>query len=175
MWTCRPAAIAAVLFVVALGAHAQLKATPAQAEGPYYRGGSPERETLYGPADDGKRVVVTGRVLDRAGNPVARGWIDVWQTNAAGQYDNLGYGYRGHLYTDSSGRYTFRTVVPGEYPGRTPHIHVKVRAGQGPVLTTQIYFPEFDKRNQGDGIYQPALVVRWDADGTTARFDFVLP
>ncbi len=39
------------------------------------------------------------------------------------------------------GRYTLETIVPGEYPGRTQHIHVKVQAPNGPILTTQIYFP----------------------------------
>jgi len=54
---------------------------------------------------------------------------------------NTGYRLRGHQFTDEAGRYALETVVPGLYPGRTRHLHVKVQAPNQPVLTTQLYFP----------------------------------
>ena len=56
------------------------------------------------------------------------------------------------------GNYTLETVVPGLYPGRTRHIHVKVQAPNGPVLTTQLYFPN-EPRNATDGIFDATLVL----------------
>ena len=154
---------------------AQGRPTPSLTDGPYYRAGSPERATLYDAGDPGRRIVVTGKVLDSRGAPVKGAWIDVWQADGEGRYDNAGWKYRGHLFTDADGAYTLRTTVPGEYPGRTPHIHVKVRAPGGPILTTQLFFPEASARNVTDSIYDRRLLVRWDAAGATARFDFVLP
>lgn len=65
--------------------------------------------------------------------------------------------------------------MPGLYPGRTRHSHVKVQAPGGPVLTTQLYFPD-EPRNQTDRIFRPELLldVQDGADGRQARFDFVL-
>ena len=60
--------------------------------------------------------------------PVAQAKIEFWQANDAGEYDNSGYTLRGHQFTDAQGRYALQTVVPGLYPGRTRHIHVKVQA-----------------------------------------------
>ena len=62
--------------------------------------------------------------------------------------------------------------MPGLYPGRTRHIHVKAQAPNGRPLTTQLYFPG-EAVNARDGIFDPALVVAL-ADGAAARFDFVL-
>jgi protocatechuate 3,4-dioxygenase beta subunit len=67
-------------------------------------------------------------------------------------------------------------VVPGEYSGRTEHIHVKVAAQGRPVLTTQLFFPGV-ARNSSDSIFDPALLVRL-SDGATGKagaFDFELP
>ena len=65
-------------------------------------------------------------------------------------------------------------MIPGEYPGRTPHIHVKLRAPGGPVLTTQIFFPG-SSRNDSDPIFDPSLVVAMSADGKSGRIDFFIP
>ena len=45
----------------------------------------------------------------------------------------------GRFLTDSSGAYYFRTIKPVPYPGRTPHIHFKVKRGDRELLTTQCY------------------------------------
>ena len=150
--------------------------TPAQTEGPYFTPNSPLRRSILPAGTAGTRLTLTGRVLTTAGRPVARALLDFWQADAAGTYDNSGYRFRGHQFTDASGRYALTTVVPGLYPGRTKHIHVKVQAPNRSVLTTQLYFPGV-ARNRADSIFRSDLLVRnWRKVGSrrAARFDFVL-
>ncbi|MBA3468857.1 MAG: hypothetical protein H0T53_04345 [Herpetosiphonaceae bacterium] len=150
--------------------------TPAQTEGPYFTPNSPERTSLLEAGMPGTRMKVSGAVLTTSCQPVAGALIDFWHANDAGEYDNLGYQLRGHQFTDAAGRYTLETVVPGLYPGRTRHFHVKVQAPNQPILTTQLYFPN-EPDNARDGIYAAALVmdVQPQADGSqSGAFDFVL-
>jgi protocatechuate 3,4-dioxygenase beta subunit len=149
--------------------------TPAQTEGPYYKADTPERASLIEPGMGGTKLIVTGYVVTKNCQPVAKAWLDFWQADDKGAYDNAGYTLRGHLFTDSNGRYTLETIVPGEYPGRTEHIHVKVQASNGPILTSQIYFPGV-AANDRDSIFDPALLadVQDTATGKVAIFNFVL-
>ncbi len=150
--------------------------TPAQTEGPYFTPNSPLRRSIVPAGAAGVRLTLTGRVLTTAGKPVARALIDFWQADASGAYDNSGYRFRGHQLTDAKGRYALTTVVPGLYPGRTKHIHVKVQPRGGSILTTQLYFPGV-ARNRSDSIFRVALLVHnWRKVGSSraARFDFVL-
>jgi protocatechuate 3,4-dioxygenase beta subunit len=152
-----------------------LALTPAQTEGPYYRAGAPERASLIDSTVAGTRLVISGSVLDQNGQPVPNATLDFWQADANGVYDNAGYRLRGKVMTDASGQYTIETIVPGEYPGRTPHIHVKVQAPGGPVLTTQVYLPG-EPSNARDGIFNSALLltVQDTPDGQLASFNFVV-
>lgn len=149
--------------------------TLAQTEGPYYTPDSPERTSLLEAAMPGARLTLTGRVLSTGCGPVARALIDFWQCDDVGAYDNTGFRLRGHQYSAPDGGYSLKTIVPGLYPGRTRHIHVKVQAPNRPVLTTQLYFPD-EPRNASDRIYRPELLVELldRPGGKTARFDFVL-
>jgi protocatechuate 3,4-dioxygenase beta subunit len=101
--------------------------------------------------------------------------LDFWQADAQGEYDNAGYRLRGHQFSDDAGRYRLETVLPGLYPGRTAHIHVKVQAPDRPVLTTQLFFPG-EPGNQSDSIFSPQLLVagQQTEDGMQATFNFVL-
>src|SRR5262245_33333786 len=150
-------------------------ATPSQTEGPYFKPSSPFRASLLEPGMPGTRIVVEGRVLGSDCRPIPRALLDVWQADAQGHYDNPGFRLRGHQFTDDTGRYRLESVVPGVYPGRTRHIHVKVQAPSQPVLTTQLYFPD-EAANRRDYIFNPALVmkVRDGEGGKQASFDFVL-
>lgn len=149
--------------------------TPAETEGPYFKAGSPERTSLVDSGMPGTRVAVSGLVVTLDCRPLAGVVLDFWQADASGVYDNAAYRLRGHLTTDSGGRYSLQTIVPGEYPGRTQHIHVKVEAPGRPVLTTQLYFPG-SARNQQDSLFNPALLLQVvdAAGGKAATFDFVL-
>jgi protocatechuate 3,4-dioxygenase beta subunit len=149
--------------------------TPTQTEGPYFKPSSPLRASLLEPGLSGARIVVEGSVLSTDCQPIPRALVDFWQADAQGRYDNAGFRLRGHQFTDDAGRYRLESVVPGLYPGRTRHLHVKVQAPNQRVLTTQLYFPG-EPVNQRDFIFNPALVmkVRDVEGGKLASFDFVL-
>jgi protocatechuate 3,4-dioxygenase beta subunit len=146
--------------------------TPAQTEGPYFSPDSPQRASLLEAGVDGDRLTVAGTVLATDCRPLRRALLDFWQADAAGQYDNQGYRLRGHQFTDADGRFRLETVVPGLYPGRTRHIHVKVQAPNRPVLTTQLYFPG-EPGNGSDGIFREELLLDMGGD-RQASFTFVL-
>lgn len=149
--------------------------TPPQTAGPFYKPRSPERKSLIEPAVRGEKIVLEGVVRSTKCKPIERALLDFWQADAGGAYDNSGYRLRGHQFSDGAGKYRLETIVPGLYPGRTRHFHVRVQAPNRPVLTTQLYFPG-EPENKRDGIFSPKLVmaVRDSAGGKAANFDFVL-
>jgi protocatechuate 3,4-dioxygenase beta subunit len=146
------------------------KQTIAQTEGPFFSPDSPKRASFL--ERGAKNVfVVTGVVLSPQCKPVANALVDLWHADEEGEYDNQGFRYRGHQFTDAQGRYRFETIVPAVYPGRTRHYHVKVQAPARRILTTQLYFPD-EPANRRDGIYRPELEMKVaKAEG---RFDFVV-
>lgn len=149
--------------------------TPPMTEGPYFKAGSPARALLREPGVPGIELTLSGYVLTAGCQPLPETRIEFWQTDGQGRYDNAGYTLRGHLFTDPEGRYRLESVVPGAYPGRTPHIHVKVLPPNRPVLTTQLFFPG-EQQNQADRIFDPALLVSVidTSDGVQASFDFIV-
>jgi protocatechuate 3,4-dioxygenase beta subunit len=149
--------------------------TPAQTEGPYFKSSSPERSSLLESGISGTLLTITGRVLSTSCQPIAAAKLDFWQADDGGNYDNTGFRLRGHQFTDADGRYSLQTIVPGLYPGRTRHIHVKAQAPSRSILTTQLYFPN-EARNASDGIFSSALVMAISdvSGGREATFNFVL-
>jgi protocatechuate 3,4-dioxygenase beta subunit len=152
------------------GAFAEaLSLTPRQTEGPFY----PDRLPLDTDNDllivnDGITPAVgeithlTGRILDADGNPLKSALVEIWQVDGHGVYlhtadthakrDANFQGF-GRFLTGSTGEYYFRTVKPVPYPGRTPHIHFKVkRAGQGEFVT-QCYV-KGNPQNERDGVFR---------------------
>ncbi len=117
--------------------------TEPQTEGPYYTSDTPEKHSLLEEGMAGTRLILVGYVLDQNCQPLPNAWLDFWQADANGEYDNLGYRLRGHQFTDESGRYHLETVLPGLYSSRPiEHIHVKVRPESGAEITSQLYFPD---------------------------------
>jgi protocatechuate 3,4-dioxygenase beta subunit len=151
------------------------EATVHQTAGPYFKANSPERADFTEPGIGGRVMEVTGFVLNRQCRPIARALIDVWQADAEGVYDLKGFRLRGHLFSGTDGRYMLRTIIPGLYPGRTRHIHVRVQAPNRPVLTTQLYFPG-ERMNLSDTLYRSELAMRVAPTGEhlAGQFDFVL-
>lgn len=149
--------------------------TPAMTEGPYYKANTPQRASLIESNTKGIKLVVSGYVLTTNCRPVARAWLDFWQADASGQYDNAGYVLRGHQFTDEAGRYQLTTVIPGLYPGRTEHIHFKVQAPNGSVVTSQLFFPDVPQ-NKSAGIFDSRLLLTMKdaSEGKTAAFNFVV-
>lgn len=149
--------------------------TPPLTEGPFYTPDSPERNSLLEPGVTGTRITVSGQVLSTDCQPIAGALVNFWQADDRGAYDNAGYKLRGHQFTDEAGRYALETVVPGLYPGRTRHFHVKVQAPGRPVLTTQLFFPG-EPQNTTDSIFRSQLVMAVEeaGEGKAAAFTFVL-
>lgn len=190
--------IVAAAGVPVAATEAWLPATPRQTAGPFY----PDEKPLDRDADltrvrgrgagaAGQIVYLSGQILDVQGRPVEGARIEIWQANAHGRYAHpwdssrrpldpnfQGYGVQ---VTDAQGRYRFKTIKPGAYDSRPPHIHVDIAAKT--ELTTQIYFPG-EPLNERDGIFRStrdrelliakpaeareavedgALVLRWDA------------
>jgi protocatechuate 3,4-dioxygenase beta subunit len=155
---------------------AKRTSTPETGEGPYYKQGSPEESVLFREGILGEQLDLTGFVRDVNGKALPGAWLDFWQANGNGKYDNSGYTLRGHQITGRLGQYHLKTVVPGSYPGRTPHIHVKLRkADAGRTYTTQLFFPGLAS-NREDFIFREDLLISVSSmpQGKTGVFDFVL-
>ena len=152
-----------------------LAETLEQTEGPYFTPDSPERTSLIEDDMAGTRLLLTGYVYASGCEPVPDALIEFWQADDAGEYDNVGYNLRGHQFTGEDGEYSLETILPGLYPGRTRHIHVKVQAPDQPVITTQLYFPD-EPENDRDGIFDPSLVIDVEDsdDGQLGFFIFVV-
>lgn len=153
--------------------------TPRQTAGPFYRLNSPERTSLLEAGTTGKPIMLTGQVLSTDCQPISGASLEFWHTDAQGEYDNIGYTLRGHQFTDAEGRYQLETISPGIYPGRTRHIHVRIKSpnqpANQPALTTQLYFPD-EPLNEDDVLYQPELLmsVQNSGDRLQAQFNFVM-
>jgi protocatechuate 3,4-dioxygenase, beta subunit len=150
----------------------ELVRTPRQTEGPFYPNKLPldtDNDLLVindsiTPAV-GEITHLTGRVLDATGSPVRNALVEIWQCDGKGVYlhtrdsgpkendrDKNFQGF-GRFMTGSSGEYYFRTIKPVPYPGRTPHIHYKVKKGGKELLVTQCYV-KGHPGNEKDGIYR---------------------
>ncbi|HEU0166536.1 MAG TPA: hypothetical protein VFS62_02080 [Chloroflexota bacterium] len=153
----------------------ELKPTPTEIEGPYFRLGAPHRSNLLEPGDK-PELILTGRVLNTRGKPIPHAVVNIWSSDAVGNYDMLGYKYNGYVVTDEQGRYEFTTIIPGCYePRDAKHIHVKVQGISSPI-TTQLYI-EGEPGNEDDAFFSPDVLVKCttDANGTKhGTFDFVI-
>jgi len=154
--------------------HAEAE-TLASVEGPYFKPASPERGVLVDSSSKGHRLNLRGRVLSPSCQPVARVLLDLWHADQDGLYDDTGFRYRGHVFSDAQGHFEFQTIEPAVYPGRTRHFHFKVQAPNRAVLTTQLFFPG-EPRNQVDRLFRPQLLMRVtdSAELMSAQFDFVV-
>ena len=138
--------------------------TPENVEGPYYLPDAPFRERIAPPETGGSKLTLTGTVFAHdCFTPLAGAVIDVWQTDASGEYDfSNTFRLRGRARADGKGRYRVETIVPGRYrAGRTyrpAHIHLRVSHPEGRTLVTQVYFrgdPELGR----DPFVLPALTI----------------
>ncbi len=156
----------------------QCRVTPRDALGPFYVKGAPAQAELCASGSGGsQKLTVSGRVLGTPQcSPLAGALVEVWQADARGDYsqvgakpDDAGCLLRASLKTDAEGRYAFRTVRPGEYPGRPRHIHYRVSAKGYATLVTQLYFA------RERGVPRELVVTAAPKDGgLAASFDVTL-
>ena len=149
--------------------------TAPETEGPFFKPKSPQRSDLREPATKGKPFELSGYVLTKSCRPVRGAVVDLWHADENGEYDNIGFRYRGHVITEPDGAFRFHTIVPALYPGRTRHYHLKVLSTGRQLLTTQLYFPN-EPMNSRDDFFDQALLMKVAEGGeaVSARFDFVL-
>jgi protocatechuate 3,4-dioxygenase beta subunit len=149
--------------------------TVSETEGPFFKPRSPARSELREAGARGRQFELSGVVLSRSCRPLRGAVVDLWHADEKGEYDNVGFRYRGHVISGADGVFRFRTIVPALYSGRTRHYHVKVQAPGSRLLTTQLYFPN-EPANLRDSLFQRELLMRIaDAgDGLAGRYDFVL-
>lgn len=168
--TLRRLAAGSALFA-APGAFAEaLTQMPRQTEGPFYPDKLPldtdnDLIVLNDAATPalGEVTYLSGRILDAKGNPLRDAVVEIWQCDQNGAYLHSGTGNAekkdrnfqgfGRFLTGSTGEYLFRTIKPVPYPGRTPHIHFKVKHKGKEVLTTQCYI-KGHPGNEKDGIWK---------------------
>jgi protocatechuate 3,4-dioxygenase beta subunit len=192
--------------------------TPKQTEGPFFVDERLKRSDIRVDPSDGRiksgvPLQLTLRVSAVGGagcNPLSGAIVDVWQCDAIGVYSAVNEPgsqstaaknfLRGYQVTETDGSAQFTTIYPGWYPGRTVHIHFKVRvsgkSGRGQELTSQLYFddaltdqihaqsPYAGKgqravRNQRDGLFrnggrQLTLSPVQSGEGYLATFDIGL-
>lgn len=150
---------------------------PQLTEGPYYTPNTPERQDIREPVAVGEPLILEGYVFDTNCEPISNAWIDFWQADGQGNYDNVGYQLRGHQYTDESGYYKLETVLPTRYTGRTEHIHFKIRTTDtSPTITSQLFLPN-SEANESDSIFNENLIVTMgeETDDTNhAYYNFVV-
>jgi protocatechuate 3,4-dioxygenase beta subunit len=151
--------------------------SPAQQEGPYFSPGSPQRDSLIDEGMPGVPVLIYGRVFDQDCNPIPEAKLDFWLADVNGEYDNVGYTLRGHVFTSEDGYYQIESIEPTSYTGRPPHIHVKVYSPGGEeLLTTQMYFA--GSQDSAEVRDNPVLFVTYlEADedgGLQVLFNFVV-
>lgn len=146
--------------------------TAPQTEGPFFKTNTPQRITPIEPGSRAPKLLIAGQVLSTDCKPVKGALLDFWHADEHGEYDNRGFRYRGHQFSDAEGRYRLETIVPAQYPGRARHIHVKVQPPGGRILTTQLYFPN-ESRNARDGLFLEELVMHMK-DRSQGAFDFVI-
>lgn len=190
---------------------------PEQTEGPYFVDELLHRADLRTDPTDGTTrpgvpldlTIVVSRLVAERCEPLPGVQVDVWQCDHLGVYSDVqdpsfntvGKKFlRGYQLTDDQGRARFTTIYPGWYPGRTVHIHFKVRspARQRPgfEFTSQLYFDDAltdrvfatapyaergprTRRNAADGIYrrggsQLLLDVQPQGEGYVGGFHVAL-
>ena len=178
-------ALGAALFAVPGAFAEELTRTPKQTEGPFYPDKLPldtDNDLLV--VNDGltpavgEVTYVSGRILDAKGDPIRNALIEIWQCDSGGAYrhskdtnkaktDKNFQGF-GRFITGPTGEYVFRTIKPVPYPGRTPHIHYKIKRGGKELLVTQLYV-KGHPGNEKDGIYRS---LRDEKQRTALTVDF---
>ena len=177
-----------VLAPLAVAQTSALRISPSQTLGPFYPRNAGERPSetdadLLRVEDNrvltkGVPIYLTGRVLDRRGQALANAAVEIWQCDANAVYHHPAGGaeterdphFQGYgvARTDGAGAFHFRTIKPIAYPGRTPHIHVRVQATGASAFATQLYLAD-DPGNRRDFLFsrmsadeQAALTLKFE-------------
>lgn len=147
--------------------------TPSQTRGPFYPIPPIDKQEYFdvdltrrsenASVADGEIIAIRGNVVDISGKTLDDVTVEVWQACASGRYNHPNdkgespldpnFQYWGRMQTGADGSFSFKTIQPGKYPGRTPHIHFRVVAPKREILETQLYFASNEALNSKDGVY----------------------
>ena len=171
--------------------------TPRLTDGPFYPVAfdrNPTTSLIVGPLlAQARPLRLQGRVVDRNSRPIADARVEIWQCDATQHYrhpadaagDAVDKGFAGFGWQPggADGRYVFETIEPVAYPGRTPHIHIKVKRDDRTLLTSQVFMPDQDALNRADFLWrhlgrdqQPLALATLErrGDRAIAHFDIVV-
>lgn len=148
---------------------------PRMTEGPFYPPSSWRASWLDQDADltrvrrgaqelraQGEHLGLQVQMIDSRGHVIDGAAVEIWQCDALGAYrhpnargtrEDPGFQGFGMARSDSAGRLRFRTIKPVPYPGRTPHIHVKIEHANFGSLVTQL-FVAGDPDNERDFLWR---------------------
>ena len=149
------AAMGSARYAFAQPQRAPLVRTPLQTLGPFYPASEPPEQDndltriAGGGIAKGDATRLSGTVFDTRGKPLRGVRVEIWQADGNGRYHHpldtgsapLDPNFQGFgaALTDERGGYSFRTIKPVPYTGRTPHIHFKLSGGGVPPFVTQLY------------------------------------
>jgi protocatechuate 3,4-dioxygenase beta subunit len=116
--------------------------------GPFYRPGSPVRNSLVIEGEPGTRIELSGMIRHRdCVTPCKNAKVELWHCDGKGVYDNSSdaFKYRGTTFADAQGKYAFQTILPVPYDAgggfiRPAHFHLLITAEGYMPLVTQLYF-----------------------------------
>ena len=170
--------------------------TPRMTDGPFYPVAfdrNPTPSLIVGPLlAQARPLRLQGRIVDRSNRPIEGARVEIWQCDAAQHYRHpadaggaLDKGFAGFGWQQggADGRYAFDTIEPVAYPGRTPHIHVKVKRDGRALLSSQVFMPDQDAHNRADFLWrhlgreqQPLALATLErrGDRAIAHFDIVV-
>lgn len=151
----------------------ELIPTPAQGEGPFYPIPEIIKQKHYdadltrlnesSPVADGEQILIRGSVVGLDDLPLSKVVVEVWQACVTGSYNHPdesndrprdpNFQYWARMVTSDDGLFSFRTIQPGKYPERSPHIHYRIVAPNRPKLSTQMYFETQMAENRRDEVY----------------------
>ena len=194
--------LGATMLIDAINHRKPSGATESSVLGPFYQEGAPDYENGADLADaetGGESVLVSGKVIDLEGAPIAGAVLDIWQTAPdavyAAQDPSGSFNLCGRITTEDDGRYWFRTrkpvsyTVPGDGPvgamleaagrhnWRPAHIHFMLSAAGYETLVTQL-FTDDDPYLGTDAVFgvKDSLIVHYEPgeDGLRLDHDFVM-
>ncbi len=163
--------------------------TPPQTKGPFYPVPEIEKQQYFdfdltrknedSPVALGEVISITGSVISHSERPIGGSIVEVWQACETGKYNHPqdkndramdpNFQYWGRVETGEDAKFRFKTILPGKYPGRTPHIHFRVLAKNRPELITQLYFAHHEELNRKDNIYMALNIGQ--RDGVTTKLE----
>ena len=191
------AAQAPALARIITAAVSEPASTPRMTDGPFYPVAfdrNPTTSLIVGPLlAQARPLRLQGSVVDRGNRPIADARVEIWQCDAAQHYRHpadavgsaLDKGFAGFGWQQggADGRYAFETIEPVAYPGRTPHIHIKVKHDGRTLLSSQVFMPDQDALNRADFLWrhlgrehQPLALATLQSSGDrrVAHFDIVV-